>query len=529
MTVTDLRADLRRPEAYGRSDRAPIELLETHISWVFLVGDDAFKVKKPVDMGFLDFRSLDQRKAACEAEVLLNARLAPRVYRGVVPVRLGPDGRCRLGDDGPVVDWAVHMARLADEWRADTLLAGGALRGEDVDRIAVRLAAFHAAARTDAEVARFGLPDAITRNVRENFDQTRDLVGSYISAAQAEEIAGWQADFVQTHDDLLRHRARAGRVRDGHGDLRLEHVYLPPSEDPCIIDCIEFNERFRFADVCADVAFLSMDLASHRRVDLAERLLARYAREADDFDLYPLVDFYQSYRAYVRAKIAAFVASDPQFDEGARARAAQDARRHFLLALSEERASLVSPVVVAVGGVIASGKSTIAERAAAELNAPIVDTDRTRKAMLGVPATKAVHEPAWQGAYDPAFGARVYDEVFRRASAVLASGRPVILDASFHERATRDAARALAQRHGVKFQFVECRVAPEISRSRLATRREGVSDGRLEIFDAFVARVEPVVELPPDEHLVLDTSRPLERSVEELRRYLGSWPPGFAG
>jgi uncharacterized protein len=527
----DIRADLCRPEAYGRGAPARIDLVETHISWVFLVDDEVFKVKKPVDLGFLDFRTLEKRRAACDAEVLLNRRLAPGVYRGVVAVRLGPNGRCRLGDgeDGPIVDWAVHMVRLPDAWRADALLARGALKGQDIDLLAERLAAFHAAARADTEVARFGWPDVILRNIEENFDQTRDFAGAYLSVAEGEEIAAWQTAFVRRHRPLLVGRAGAGRVREGHGDLRLEHVYLPPSGDPAIIDCIEFNERFRFADVCADVAFLSMDLAVNRRVDLAERLLARYARATNDYDLYALVDFYQSYRAYVRAKIAAFVANDPRFGEEARGRAAHEARRHFLLSLSERRPPIASPIVIAVGGVIASGKSTVAERAAAELNAPIIDTDRTRKAMLGMAATRPVYEAAWRGAYDPAFSARVYEEVFRRAGVVLASGRPVILDASFHQRATREAARALARRYGARFQFVECQVDPAVCRSRLAARRGGVSDGRLEIFDAFVARVEPVVELPRGEHLVLDTSRPLDESVEDLRRHIGPWPPGFVG
>jgi aminoglycoside phosphotransferase family enzyme/predicted kinase len=525
----DLKSGLLRPEAYGALHPTQVDLVETHISWVFLVGDHVFKVKKPVDLGFVDFRSSEQRRSACEAEVRLNARLAPDVYRGVVPIRRTADGGVSLSGEGPIVDWAVQMARLADEHRADLQLARGALSRESVDAIAARIAEFHAGARCDEGTARFGEPQAIEYNIEENFAQMRGRVDAYVSPEQSEEIARWQTSFVRGHGALFTQRIAAGRVRDGHGDLRLEHVYLPPSTPPTIIDCIEFSDRFRFGDVCADIAFLSMDLAAYQRVDLAERLLARYAREAKDFDLYALVDFYESYRAYVRGKIAAIVASDDRLDAATRRRAAHDARRYFLLALASERRSVLMPALVAVGGVIASGKSTIAERVGLALSAPVVDADRTRKAILGVEATHPIPESAWQGAYDPAFTDRVYAEVLRCADVVLASGRPVVVDASFRSRSMRRAAQDLAGRHHVPFRFVECRADPTVCRSRLAARarERGVSDGRLEIFDAFQARFEPVDEIAPDDHLVLDTARPIEESMTALSERLDTWPPGL--
>jgi aminoglycoside phosphotransferase family enzyme/predicted kinase len=529
----DLRTDLLRPEAYGALHPERVELVETHISWVLLADDDVFKVKKPVDLGFLDFRTTAQRKVACEAEVRLNARLAPDVYRGVVPVRVGEDGRGCIGGAGPVVDWAVHMARLPDERRADVLLGRGKLSNEDVSAIAERVAAFHAAARGGAKAAPFGAPEAIATNIEENFAQTRDSIHEYLSAGEADEIVRWQTAFVRGRDALFTQRIAEGRIRDGHGDLRLEHVYLDASRPPTIIDCIEYNDRFRFGDVCADIAFLSMDLAAHGRVDFAELLLARYARESNDFDLYALVDFYESYRAFVRGKVAVMVAADGQMAAETRQRAERDARRYFLLALSADRRAMLRPALVAVGGIIASGKSTLAERIAGEMSAPVVATDRTRKGMLGVQPGHPVDEPAWKGAYDPVFTEAVYAEVLRRADVVLASGRPVVLDASFHSRAMRRAGRELANRHGVAFHFVECRADLSVCRSRLGARAressEGgvVSDGRLEIFDAFCARVEPVVELPADDHVVVDTTRPLEDSLAEVRRAVDAWPPGL--
>lgn len=512
-----LRDDLLRPSAYPGSLReGEVQLAETHISWVFLAGDDVYKVKKPVDLGFLDFRTLAQRKAACEAEVRLNARLAPHVYLGVCPVRRGPGGAHTVHGEGEVVDWAVHMRRLDDRTRADELLARGELRGESIDAVARQLAAFHAAARCDDETSRFGMPEAVEANVVENFVQTEHHVMRHVRPAEALEIELQQTTFIHDHADVFQARIDGRRVRDGHGDLRLEHVYLNEGR-ATIIDCIEFNDRFRFADVCADIAFLSMDLAWHGHVELAERLLARYARESNDFDLYAVVDFYESYRAYVRAKIAMLLGADAE------------ARRYLLLALSAGRRSLLAPMLVCVGGIVASGKSTIADHLGAELGAPVVEADRTRKHMLGVAPSVHVPSGAWSGAYDPAFTERVYEELLRRASVVLGSGRPVVLDASFRSREMRRMARALAESCRVPFRFVECRATTEVSRERLARRdvEAGVSDARLSLLDDFRAHFEPPDEVAPGERVLLDTTRPVEDSLAQLRGIVQTWPAGL--
>lgn len=511
-------------------------LVETHISWVLLGPSEVWKLKKPVSLGFLDFSTLARRKAACEAELALNRRLAPHVYLGLRAVRRESTGRLVIdgrgeGPDGEgeVVDWAVHMQRLPDRDRADVRLGEGRLHRDDIDRIARRLAEFHAEARCDAVTAAYGRREAIALNVRENFAQTRASIGQYLEVAQADEIEHAQLAFLEQHEGRFTARIEAGRVRDGHGDLRLEHVYLGDDGEVTIIDCIEFNDRFRYADVAADLAFLAMDLSEHGEVASSEYLVARYALHAGDQDLYAVLDFYEGYRAYVRGKIAAFVAGGPDVDHDRRERAAASARHHFLLALAAERRALIDPAVIVVAGVIASGKSTVADQLSFELSAPVVDADRTRKQLLGLRVTAPVHEGAWQGAYDPGFTEEVYGEAFRRAGVVLASGRSVIVEASFRSRALRARARELAARHGVPFRLVECRAAPEVCRARLRERAKhaSVSDGRLAIFDDFLARFEPIDELPADEHLVLDTSRPMVDNLIVLREQLRTWPPGL--
>lgn len=503
------------------------QLIETHTAWVFLYEDVVLKVKKPVNFGFLDFTSLDKRRRACDAELRLNRRLAPEVYLSVVPITRQSGGGYAVDGAGEVVDFAVRMQRLADEQRADCMLKQARLGAAHIEKLAIRLAGFHADMPGGAEIARFGTLDVLLAHVQENFDQTADTIQSYISDAEAREIRERQLQFIEAHRDLLIARALSGKVRDGHGDLRLEHVYFADESSPTIIDCIEFNDRFRYADVCADIAFLSMDLARLGRVDLAERLLAVYAREANDFDLYPLVDYYEGYRAFVRAKVASMLVEDADAPFAAREEAKRQARRHYLLALSSGRQALIAPCLVAVAGPIASGKSTVAEQVAEMLSAPVVSSDRTRKHLLGLTPTSSADQAT--GAYSAAFSERVYAELFRRGACVLTSGRPVVLDASFRTRELRGRARLLASSYGVPVYFVECRTAREVLLERLRRRAGGehVSDAREGLLDEFLAGSEPVDEFAPSEHVVLDTTLPLADNVKQLAARLPSWPQGL--
>jgi len=510
---------LLSPQAFPATALSQVERLVTHISWVFLLEHDVYKVKRPVDLGFLDFRTLERRRLACEAEVELNRRLAPTVYLGVVPVGRTGEDRFHVNGSGEVVDWAVHMRRVPDANRADNLLREGKLSLARLDEIARRLADFHTQAARGSHIASFGAPEQIAQNVSENFAQTRRTVERFLSRREAAELENWQRNYLQDHAKLFRERLERGYVRDGHGDLRLEHVYVEAS-GITILDCIEFNDRFRYADVCADVAFLSMDLEAAGRVDLAELLLARYARYADDFDLYGLVDFYESYRAFVRAKVASFTAADETVDYPTREHAWQQARHYALLALSAKRSPVVAPVMVAIGGLIASGKSTLAERLGSVLAAPIVDTDRIRKHMAGRLPLGRMTEPLFKGVYSEEASERVYAELCRRARVVLHSGRPIVVEASFRTAAERANIRALAHECKVPFHFVECRAPADTCKARLVERAKGasVSDGRLEIFDAFAASFEAVTELDASEHVVVDTTRDIDRTVDELRR-----------
>jgi aminoglycoside phosphotransferase family enzyme/predicted kinase len=471
---------------------APEAVRTTHASWVYLRGDDVWKLKRPVDLGFLDFRDADARRGFCEDEVRLNRRLAPDVYLGVEPVRQSPGGLV-IGDGGvgAIVDWAVHMRRLPDEASAAAMLARGALGADDLERLAARLAAFHADAR---ETPWAGEPAALARNVAENFEGAARFVGDLVDRDTFQETRAFQTRWLAEHEDLLRARVAERRVREGHGDLRLEHVYLLPGAGggparPVVIDCVEFSERLRCGDAAADAAFLAMELDAERRPDLAAGFLARLAEAADDHGMYGVLDFYASYRAWVRGKVAALVASDEGAPHALREQKRLEARRRFALARSYAGRPADAPFVVAVGGLPGSGKSTLAAALGRALAVPVVGSDVTRKGMAGLP--REARGPA--DLYTDDARARAYGEVMRRAGVVLGAGRGVVLDATFSTRRWREEAAALARGASAPFVFVEVTCEEPVLRARLAARRgkPSVSDATDAELDVIARRREP--------------------------------------
>lgn len=510
--MDDLVADLLRPESYPPPRPSAVVLCSTHISWVFLTDREAWKVKRPVNYGFVDYSTPERRRHFCEEEVRLNRRLAPEVYQSVEAVRRDARGHS-FSRGGEAVDWAVRMGRLPEEASAEALAHAGRLTHDHLERLAGTLARFYAA----APPSEGSYLDAFRQNVRENFEQTRPFAGTLLDLETFRSVRAWQEETLAASASAI----AARRARDGHGDLRLEHVYFVEDE-PWVIDCIEFNPRFRQGDAASDVAFLAMELDLHGQGPLGEAFLGRFALEANDYDFYPLLDLYLSYRAWVRAKVACFVAAEPGTDGEKRRRKIEEARSLSRLALSYARAER-KPRLVAVGGMIGSGKSSLARELSRRLGFAVVSSDLTRKHLAGL----SPRDPAPEEIYSAEWTARAYAEMRRRAGEALRSGRGAILDATFVKPEGRLAARDLARRHGAPFLFVEARADEATLRERLRRRaaEPSVSDAREELLDRWGNRFEPARELGERESLVVDSARPLERSVEDILHRLRNFPP----
>ncbi len=328
MNHAALAEAMKRPEFYSHPVRS-VEYIQTHISSVFLTGDLAYKLKKPVDFGFLDFTTPERRREMCHSEVTLNSRLAPTVYYGVKPItREG--SRPVLEGPGRAVDWVVVMRQLDQDLLGPRVLAAGHLDGEKIRSVVDLLVPFYRRARTGPGVDEHGSRETVRFNTDENFEQTEAFVGRALSPEQYDGIRAFTNEFLEERGDLFQRRIRGERIRECHGDLHLGNIFF--EEPPVIFDCIEFNERFRCSDVAADLAFLVMDLDFQGQEELAREAADRYVAESGDEEVLELLDFYACYRAYVRGKIACFTSADEGLSPEAREEQLEQARRYFRLA-----------------------------------------------------------------------------------------------------------------------------------------------------------------------------------------------------
>jgi aminoglycoside phosphotransferase family enzyme/predicted kinase len=516
MDVAGLIDGLSRPDAYPHpADR--VEVRQTHISAVFLAGDFVYKLKKPVDLGFVDFRDPSRRRHFCDEEVRLNRRLAPDVYLGVVPVTDGPAG-LRVGGDGEPVEWAVRMIRLPDDATLAARVGRGEVGREAVERLAARVAEFHAAAGGGPEVAANGRFEVVAANARDNFAQAAvpaDAAGRRVFGRVRELTDAALADLRP----LIEARAARGVPRDTHGDLRLEHVYLfpdrPPPADVVVIDCVEFAARFRFADPVADAAFLVMDLKRAGRRDLAAPFADAYFRATGDDEGRGLLPFYTAYRACVRAKVDGLKAVEAEVPAADRDEAAARSRAGWLVALGELEAPARRPALVLVGGLPGTGKSTLARGLTDRAGFAVVRSDEVRKELAGVPPDRPGGD-----IYTPEWTERTYRECARRAAAVLAGGGRAVVDASFREERWRRELLGVADRLGVPAVFVVCRADLAVVRARLAARTGDVSDAGWEVHRWAADRWEEPGEQARSATVEIDTGGAdgVGRAVEELGR-----------
>jgi aminoglycoside phosphotransferase family enzyme/predicted kinase len=534
--------ELERPEALPEDPppaQADVEHVQTHLSHVFLSPGQVYKLHKAVDLGFVSFATRAERNDDCLRELRLNRRLAEDVYRGVAAVRRDPEtGRHRLGPVetepealDPAREHCVVMRRLAEEDSALARLERGALGRAELERVAERLAVFHAEAALgapapfDAEAWRGRMADPALANYdamegeRHGLDPEHLRTGREATEAALDRLA----------PDFERRRV-AGRAVDGHGDLHLQHVFLEREGPPRVIDCIAFSEPLRRIDAASDVAFLAMDLGYRGHADLGEHFLAAWTEATGDLDAYSVLDFFVSYRAAVRAKVAALAAADPDIPEAQRGRARESAARHLGYAIAS-LAPREPGTLVLVGGTVGTGKSTVARALERRAGGVILASDRVRRRLPGM--DEAPRHGAWgEGRYAPEQRQRVYDAMLGAAAPALRAGRTVILDATWSSHERRDRARERARQAGSRCCFVETVCPREVTLARLAERAmrgTDPSEAGPEHLDAMTRSFEPVEEWPAEDHFVVDTSAPdWEAALEPVAEAVRSAPPRAA-
>ena len=509
MRLNTLMDALRHPEAFPPPRAARVEVIQTHISVVFLVGDQVYKLKKPLDLGFVDCSTLEKRAHLCHEEVRLNRRLAPEVYRGVLPVTRDAEGRVAVGGSGEVVDHVVWMRRVPWEATLEHRLEQGQVSVGDVEALARRLAAFHEAAAQSAAIARGGSWETVAGNYRENFEQTRASVGDLVSEALFAEVEAHGERELRARRPLIEARAAAGAPRDTHGDLRLEHVYLFPEREPpgdiVIIDCVEFNARFRHADPVADLAFLGMELMARHHEGLAEALASAWFEAMGDPEGEALWTLYLSYRALVRAKVDGIRASEPEVPEADRLRARERARSRWLLAWSLLAPPARRPCLVLTAGLPAAGKSTLSRALASAAGFEVLRSDEIRKRLAGLDPLEDASEAWGEGIYAPQRSEATYDAMREQAREALLEGRRVLVDAGFRREHRRAPFIAMATALCVPVVLFVCRATPETTRARLAARDHDASDADWRVYQRAAARWQEPTAAPGVEVVTLST------------------------
>ena len=492
---------LLSPRAYPHPAQ-DVRLEETHISWVLSAGRYAYKLKKPVDLGFVDLSSRKKRAADCAEEVRLNRRLCPDVYLGVVDV-VERDGHVRMGGSGRAVEPAVRMRRLPDDGMLPRLLATGAADERLMRRLANHLARFHATAATGPGVDEYGSLATIRANWDENFAQTAPLLGHSLAEELDQSIRAHVQRFVREQSDLFKGRVARGMIRDGHGDLHAASICVE-GRRVRLFDCVEFAARFRCADVAAEAAFLAMDLAHRGRADLSFAFVDAYMQASGDHELLRLIDFYSCYRAYVRGKVLGMRLGQLSLAQDEALGIESEARAYFDLAWAYA-VGFGRPLLLVTMGLPASGKTTLAEALAGRLGLVHLSSDIVRKELAGVGPRQRQRERFGEGAYSSSMTRRTYATMRRRAARWLRRGVSVVLDATHGKPEERAAVRRLASRLGSRLMVFVCEADEAELRARLAGRGEStVSDAQLELWPALKAAYSPPAELA--NAVVVDTS-----------------------
>jgi aminoglycoside phosphotransferase family enzyme/predicted kinase len=494
-----------QPGFYPHPVRVPVELIQTHISFVLLTGDYVYKVKKPVNLGFLDYSTLGKRQYFCERELQMNQLGAPGLYLEAVPVTRAGDG-FELGGEGEPVEYAVKMRQFPQDSLFVNMLEGGGLTEKHLEELGRVVAKFHTEAPVSEWILTFGEVSQIRKTVEQNYELSKKYIGGPQTREQFEETKQYTDKFFAQRQEQFLSRIQNERIRGCHGDLHLRNIALW-GDEILLFDCIEFNEYFRFVDVMYDIGFTVMDLQGRGRGDLANAFLNTYLEHTGDWEGLQVLPLYLTRQAYVRAKVSSLLLDDAGVSAEDKEKAHQTAAHYYRLAWQYTQPR--TGELILMSGLSGSGKSTVARKLARRQGAIHIRSDAVRKHLAGIP----LNQRGGEDIYTSEMTQRTYDRLLQLGVMLAEEGWRVILDAKYDRQSLRRDAIALAQRSQLPLQILHCTAPVEVLRDRLHRRTGDIADATADLLAAQQAGAEPFTEAEQVYVRTVDTAQEIEAQL----------------
>jgi len=509
---------LQNPALFDH-DVESFELIETHISWVILTGPYAYKIKKPMDFGFLDFTTLEKRKHFCEEELRLNRRLAPELYLDLLPL-YGDESNPSFAGDGTVLEYAIKMRQFEQANLLNNLLAEGKLNHDHINEVATQVADFHARTEVARSDTRFGEPEQVMEPVQQNFDQIRPLLSDANDLQQLDQIEAWAQDTFTLFTPTIIERKASGKIRACHGDLHLGNITQYENQIR-LFDCIEFNDDFYWIDVIREAAFFIMDLEDRGEDYFANQFLNRYLELTSDYAGLKLLNFYKSYYAMVRAKVGLFQLFNESISDEDREAVLKQYRSYT--ALAEHYMEIPCRCLILMHGYSGTGKSTVSGTLMEHLHLVRVRSDVVRKQLFGE-QNGGPADTLNSGIYSQTASDKTFQHLQETAETILLSGHSALIDATFLKAGYRDLFHELGEKHGVPVQIVSCTLDDITTRARLAAReaqQQDVSDATVKVYEAQLESADPLSDKEEQHTLHVNTSEQLkvDTFIERLDRW----------
>jgi uncharacterized protein len=469
-------------------------VIETHVSWIILTGEFAYKIKKPVDFEFLDFSTLAKREYFCRKELQLGQQFAAEIYLGVIPITGSPE-HPQINGTGPIIEWAIKMREFPQENLLSNMLRRGGLTEPIIYQLGELIAEFHQKTAAAPANSRFGLPEQVHAPIKQNFQQIAPLLTSPSDIEQLQRLEKWANHQFQQHKALIQKRKKQGFVRDCHGDLHLANIILYKNK-PVLFDRLEFNEDLRWTDVMADLAFLLMDLTEKKQKKLANLLLNTYLCYTEDYQGLTLLPYYLMYRAVVRAKIALFRLKQ----QGLSKQEEHEIQREYynFIKLAESYTQDAKPCLILMHGFSGSGKTYFAKNLVEHCGAIQLNSDIIRKRLFDIPLAMRTHSSLNKGIYNPRATKRTYKKLYQLAETIITGGFIALVDASFLHYAPRFLFRRLAKKLKIPFYILHCQATDFEIKQRIKKRltsNDAVSEADLAVLHYQKTTLEPLTRL----------------------------------